>query len=686
MPDNWTPTAKTFQQLFSCAPDRQLTIPRYQREYEWNNQDIELILSDLLEHSEFQYIRPLDDRVSYFLGTIVIHDMGQNRNVVDGQQRLTSITIIISALKDIFDLFHEHYPDEFRDPVLTLPGNDRPITPHVVRTVLEGMIQELQTGTQIPHLELKQLDAPRLNWIRKDWTDKYHQLCKTTFEWKIYNRRQGGLPEQGSANKPKKIYSNYLKIWELMGKHNPSDDSDFGALGILEKVYDGNGNVITTHPWNLQRIDKKPHWNIRAFQDCVATLQKITDLAYGIKDYTKVMEISVNEEWLAHTIFDRANTAGKKLAIIDVIRAKMFSKAAQLNANEATVDQIYNKMQQIYSINPERNSVNEFVKQYATMMSGTKVTGGGTQSHYTEAINAIATLQDLVSYVDSFVEHFDKYYNWIVKPDLVRDENNWIKAMCQDFAYTGFKQHRPLLLKAIMVQDASSENIILLQRTIESIYIIHNLIRESSPSAIESLMVDLISGITDNDSIESTSRTLFTQFKQKQSYVDTQDRARFVSELGETNFTQKQAHFILRNKIRIDADFNLANAPTTIVDATGGHVEHILPQDPRLWGEDWYDGQKTTTLHENFHERIGNLTILQASSNSSLGNKPWADKKIIYGAQDNGNFLEPELTNSLAQYEIWHSDQITERSELICEWVAQKWWDVVHPQDNEDAN
>ena len=67
MPDNWTPTAKTFQQLFSCAPDRQLTIPRYQREYEWNNQDIELILSDLLEHSEFQYNRPLDDRVSYFL-------------------------------------------------------------------------------------------------------------------------------------------------------------------------------------------------------------------------------------------------------------------------------------------------------------------------------------------------------------------------------------------------------------------------------------------------------------------------------------------------------------------------------------------------------------------------------------------------------------------------------------------
>lgn len=71
-------------------------VPDYQREYVWQNDQVEQLLSDLLDaYNE-------DNKKSYFLGTIVTFDTGSQFELIDGQQRLTTFFILLCALKKIY--------------------------------------------------------------------------------------------------------------------------------------------------------------------------------------------------------------------------------------------------------------------------------------------------------------------------------------------------------------------------------------------------------------------------------------------------------------------------------------------------------------------------------------------------------------------------------------------------------
>ena len=72
-------------------------IPSYQRPYAWEKEQAETLFDDLLD---FYQNQPKDD--NYFLGSIVlIKDDEENKPlsyVIDGQQRLTSLTILLSVI------------------------------------------------------------------------------------------------------------------------------------------------------------------------------------------------------------------------------------------------------------------------------------------------------------------------------------------------------------------------------------------------------------------------------------------------------------------------------------------------------------------------------------------------------------------------------------------------------------
>ena len=77
-------------------------IPDYQRGYEWGENNVRLLLEDLKKFLDKIYISDtdkfLDDKLFYCLQhiTIISKDKGEYYNVVDGQQRLTTIAIILA--------------------------------------------------------------------------------------------------------------------------------------------------------------------------------------------------------------------------------------------------------------------------------------------------------------------------------------------------------------------------------------------------------------------------------------------------------------------------------------------------------------------------------------------------------------------------------------------------------------
>ena len=100
---NIKPYDKTVRDLLGSK--RQFVIPRFQREYSWDKKNYQEFLEDMLGNLTIK-----DGRISssqYFLGTMLFignfaEGTEQEIQVVDGQQRLTTITILFSAMSDIF--------------------------------------------------------------------------------------------------------------------------------------------------------------------------------------------------------------------------------------------------------------------------------------------------------------------------------------------------------------------------------------------------------------------------------------------------------------------------------------------------------------------------------------------------------------------------------------------------------
>lgn len=95
---------RSVSELFNDSQLKQMyyNIPDYQRGYEWGENNVRLLLEDLKKFLDKIYISDtdkfLDDKLFYCLQhiTIISKDNGEYYNVVDGQQRLTTIAIILS--------------------------------------------------------------------------------------------------------------------------------------------------------------------------------------------------------------------------------------------------------------------------------------------------------------------------------------------------------------------------------------------------------------------------------------------------------------------------------------------------------------------------------------------------------------------------------------------------------------
>ena len=93
------PEDKVVNDLF--ARDIRYIMPEYQRPYSWDclgktekNNQINIMWDDLFDYYELKTSKP------YFLGSMIMIDKGDRTfEVIDGQQRLISLTLLFVAIK-----------------------------------------------------------------------------------------------------------------------------------------------------------------------------------------------------------------------------------------------------------------------------------------------------------------------------------------------------------------------------------------------------------------------------------------------------------------------------------------------------------------------------------------------------------------------------------------------------------
>ena len=91
-------------------------------------------------------------------------------------------------------------------------------------------------------------------------------------------------------------------------------------------------------------------------------------------------------------------------------------------------------------------------------------------------------------------------------------------------------------------------------------------------------------------------------------------------------------------------------------------LEHVLPQRP---GENWQGIEPA--IHSTYYKRLGNMALLQSSSNSELGNAPFGEKRKVF------SLSRYRLTKELSTEQVWGPTEIEKRQERLSELAVAAW-------------
>ncbi|MBU1094408.1 MAG: DUF262 domain-containing HNH endonuclease family protein [Firmicutes bacterium] len=99
---NFTPLQKSIEELLKSG--KKFIIPRFQREYSWKKYEVKEFYLDIIQNIKFDGTSI--ETPSYFIGTMLFigkleDPITKDITIIDGQQRLTTITIFLSAISKI---------------------------------------------------------------------------------------------------------------------------------------------------------------------------------------------------------------------------------------------------------------------------------------------------------------------------------------------------------------------------------------------------------------------------------------------------------------------------------------------------------------------------------------------------------------------------------------------------------
>jgi uncharacterized protein with ParB-like and HNH nuclease domain len=82
----------------------ELAIPEYQRPYRWTEVQIQRLLQDFEVYQTDERNKSGKESCPFYMGSIILHQQGNKLNIIDGQQRLTTMALIAYLTEEFQDL------------------------------------------------------------------------------------------------------------------------------------------------------------------------------------------------------------------------------------------------------------------------------------------------------------------------------------------------------------------------------------------------------------------------------------------------------------------------------------------------------------------------------------------------------------------------------------------------------
>ncbi|WP_440991568.1 DUF262 domain-containing protein [Haloarchaeobius baliensis] len=552
--------------------NERLRIPSYQRRYSWEEEQFADLWSDL---------EKIGSDGSHFFGTIVFmsgtHVAGGTNeiDIVDGQQRITTVSILLCAIRDHLRETYEEDDVEQR-----------------VESINENLwIVDRDGEKQGMRLNLGNLDR-----------ESYESLVK----------------------------------------------------GYIDEIE--NGKIINAYGFFRDRLES----------DC-ADLDEVKEIHDRILDQLIYVSITAKGHSEAYQLFETMNNRGLSLSPIDLMKNYLLMRASdRANANEDRVEDLWGDIiKNLDSVSDVNNPGVTFFRQY--FMS----------SRVLEIREKITTKK---LYEPTFIETIDGADDIETLLTDIREKSSLFRKLLQQdidqFSPSENSEINRLLRDAQIVSITPFTFFLRAFSESDDVELLKEVIRKSNALLIRRQICDRNTGPHDtifnhlsHNAFESTDPLEYID-----EYLKSEGRfpndEQFKRHFKQENFSRSDGTKYILSKIEED---HFGHGGKEVVESRYQvHIEHILPTYPgknlsRLWLEPF---DISDDEHDDFKNKIGNLTLLEEDPNISASNRS-LEKKQEYYSEEATDFI---MTHELQDKERWGVSEIEGRSEELAAIAAKEVW------------
>ena len=605
------------------------SVPSYQRPYSWTEENAAELFDDLFD----AYQNKTSEGDSYFLGSLVLKKdpYKPNSDIIDGQQRLTTITILLAILRD----------------QLASTKEDQPASP--------------TERDQLASPKADQGDSKKENEKYKKYAEDINKrICLTD---DVFNRSEEESPENKYILTIRKTDEEFFceqikQQGETLTVKSPSELTD-AIVRIIE-----NRNILRKKLFDLDKEEK-------------------TEFATFILKNCYLVVIETPNEESAFRIFSVLNARGLSLTVADLLKAELISSIPDDKQKESTdswegyeedlgrsdFTNLFSYIRMIYAKNKLRKTLLKEFHEYVI-----NVKNKNSKVPFKDAEDFIKNV--LREYVDAYKvikncsykigskennppfknkeenKHYLKYrveINRYFKYLNRLDNSDWLppaievmkyyKYNCMDkdkdeFLLHFFKKFERLAYGQFILRTTATNRINKYGKLLTAI-------REA-----EEHKVHLITDTTTKSCLELTN----------------EEKVQIRENLDGDIYNKPAIRLPLL--LRLDEFLSTGSAT---YDYKTISIEHVLPQTSDNI-ESWTQAFPDEEVRATWVNKLANLVLLNGRTNSSAQNYDFETKKEKYFKTKNGNIsgvTNFALTSQVTQESEWTPEVLEKRQKKL---------------------
>ncbi|MEY4935348.1 MAG: hypothetical protein RIS64_1707 [Bacteroidota bacterium] len=534
-------------------------VPTYQRDYSWKQDHWEDLWSDILVVAASESV--------HYMGAIVLQSKGNKQFVViDGQQRLTTITIIALACIQKIKALASHF--------ITKEANEERVK----------LLSSKFIGDKDPS-SLTYFSKLKLN----ENNDSFFQTYILTFRKPATTRNL--------KDSDKLLLKAYDFFCEKINQYFEKDMNGASIARFLNEI---------------------------------------------VAERLMFIQIIVENELRAYTVFETLNSRGVGLTVTDLLKNYLFSLSSQTD---------------LYHVRTQWDRIVDTVglDHFPTFLR-----------HYWISRNKLVRQEYLYKKIRAKIQNYDDLFNLLEdleqnavvyvalnnSADELWQGNKELKKRVKELEIFQVKQCLPLLLITyeklpnFFEKVAKMATVISFRATVIGGYHSGKLEEAYNKAAMQIAQ----GAIRTADDIAKAIKELYLS--------DTDFKNDFATIALNTRRNKKLIRYILfelENQLNNSgAGYDFEENPATI--------EHILPENASVEWESFFPKNRM----ENYVFRIGNYTLLEAGKNNALGNKSYEEKLIVYKTS-------LFKSTSAIDYPEWNANNLDIRQITLAKMATSIW-------------